>query len=140
MTANGKIDRAQLARALNNESDGTAPNRRAQMVTDGVEKIIVDLVVEETSQSLIDVDTNFFELGVGSLGLVRILSRLEQELGEKISPVTAFSNPTVRLLARAISNEAIDVRRAKAPSATANTRRSIRARRAAKLGHPGGDR
>tara|TARA_R110001606_G_scaffold26447_4_gene85368 strand:+ start:10835 stop:14323 length:3489 start_codon:yes stop_codon:yes gene_type:complete len=135
ITANGKIDRTQLARVL--EQECGADTGRLKVAAAGLERTIVELIVDETSQAHIDVDTNFFELGISSLELVRILSRLQMHLGEEISPVMAFSSPTVRLLAGAISNETVDVQEKPGQSARSDARKNIRARRRAKLDRRG---
>ncbi|MEH1015031.1 MupA/Atu3671 family FMN-dependent luciferase-like monooxygenase [Micromonospora sp. CPCC 206060] len=50
----------------------------------------------------------FYELGVGSIGIVRLRARLEQDLGRRIDQPVLFAYPTVDALARHLTETAAE--------------------------------
>ena len=71
------------------------------------------LVVAEVKTGLLmpgdeelPVDESFFELGLTSLGLQDVGSRLEAALGRRIASTDLFNNPTVERLVEHLSEEA----------------------------------
>ena len=131
LTANGKVDRGRITAML-------AEMRNSCLTVDvpargGLEKIIIGLICKETSLSAVNPETNFFELGMSSLELVHVLARLEERVGHSVDPVLAFSNPTVRQLANALS-EPNDVRQSQLEiQEIMDARRKVRAQRKAKF-------
>ncbi|MGC4814796.1 amino acid adenylation domain-containing protein [Micromonospora sp. DT228] len=113
-TSGGKIQRAALRRRfLAGEfptpchDDGARPTLDGAIApADGrpaargraeVQALVADILADLTGR-LVDPAVPFYELGVGSVEMVRLRSRLEQALGRRISAPTLFAHPTVHAL------------------------------------------
>ncbi|MGW1167806.1 amino acid adenylation domain-containing protein [Streptomyces sp. NPDC002550] len=95
LTANGKVDRAALAR---HEEEPDTEDENARPATEE-EQALLSLwkaFFETSSLSVLD---NFFELGGDSLRAVRLMAVVRKELEVSLPVSTLFSAPTVRSLA-----------------------------------------
>jgi natural product biosynthesis luciferase-like monooxygenase protein len=99
LTANGKIDRNNLPPPFSETS------QRADAITPctELEKIIAAVWQDVLPQAHVGLDDNFFDLGGHSLLLVRVHSRLKEQLGREIPLIQSFRHPTVRLFAASLS-------------------------------------
>ena len=101
MTANGKVDRAQLRRqALNFRS---APK---QSTTPGnpVEASLVRIWSEVLGVAQVAPEDNFFALGGHSLLATRLVTRIKRDLGLALPLRVLFERPTVKSLAQWVDN------------------------------------
>ena len=94
LTANGKVDRAALR-------DLEIAQGKAESVTPDtpIERCLSELWSEALGQESAGVTSNFFGEGGDSIGATRILNRIEQRLGLRLSIGAFFKAPTVRGLA-----------------------------------------
>ncbi|MDK0524710.1 non-ribosomal peptide synthetase [Streptomyces sp. ML-6] len=95
LTANGKVDRASLAR---HEEEPDTEDENARPAT-AEERTLLSLwkgFFETSSLSVLD---NFFELGGDSLQAVRLMAKVREELDVSLPVSALFSAPTVRSLA-----------------------------------------
>jgi len=95
LTANGKIDRGALERAVT----ARPAAREAVPPRDDLEREILELwgeVLEERPASVAD---SFFELGGNSLVAVRLMARIQQRLGVDLPLAALFEGRTVADLA-----------------------------------------
>lgn len=60
-----------------------------------------------TEQDELSLDENYFELGLNSLSVVDIKSRLEELLGREIEMAPLFSQPTLRQLLDYLADEVL---------------------------------
>ncbi|GIH03445.1 hypothetical protein Rhe02_15120 [Rhizocola hellebori] len=99
LTAQGKVDRSALA-TLSEATPAAAPAMPPpdELVSKLAATWAVVLGVES-----VDLDDNFFNLGGTSLVAIRLLLRLEAEIGRKVSLGRLYEAPTLRELALAIS-------------------------------------
>jgi len=94
LTPNGKVDR----NALPAPETGISKKEIITPQTDS--EIAVSKVIREVLKiEHIDIDMDFSELGVNSLQLLQIQSRLETIFDREINMPAIFNNPSVRLLA-----------------------------------------
>ncbi|WP_323369024.1 amino acid adenylation domain-containing protein [Streptomyces alkaliterrae] len=96
LTGNGKVDRAALARARDEESETeeSAPPANAD------EELLLSVWRTFFDVPGLSVLDNFFELGGDSLRAVRLMSVLRRETGVELPVATLFAAPTIRGLAR----------------------------------------
>nr|WP_272922030.1 phosphopantetheine-binding protein [Streptomyces sp. SID4936] len=95
LTANGKVDRASLAR---HGEEPDAEDENARPATEE-EQALLSLwkgFFETPSLSVLD---NFFELGGDSLRAVRLMAVVKKELDVSLPVSALFSAPTIRSLA-----------------------------------------
>ncbi|WP_387492861.1 amino acid adenylation domain-containing protein [Photorhabdus sp. RM96S] len=90
LKANGKVDK----HALSTSAAMRVDNTYVEAVTE-LEKAVVRVWKEVLGLELVSVDANFFAIGGHSLAAMRIIDRLDRDLGLKISPIQLFDNPTV---------------------------------------------
>jgi acyl carrier protein len=101
LSFNGKVDRQALSkRPL------PAPTHAADLAAEGsaLESAISELWRNVLQRDAVGLDDNFFDLGGDSLLLVSVHSRLQKRLNREISLTDLFEYPTVRGLARHLSN------------------------------------
>jgi len=96
----GEIDRGKL-QVMNQKP--TQPDGRGREHT-GVELKIARLWREELNLSKVDMAESFFELGGDSLIAVRLVNRLRDEFGVRLSVRTLFEMPTIPQLALALGD------------------------------------
>ena len=97
---NGKIDRARLRGWT---IDAEAQARGDTLVPSAREQGLLSLWEGLLGRSGIGLDDNFFELGGHSLLVVEMTLAIERDLEVALSAADVFDNPTVRELARRIS-------------------------------------
>jgi aspartate racemase len=104
LTPNGKVDRRRLPEAIGDEeSGGVEQQKRA---SNEVEEKLVKIWEGVLGKRAIRVEENFFELGGHSLLAVRLMHRIEREMGKRL-PITALLEaPTVERMAEVIGREA----------------------------------
>ncbi|MFF2148216.1 amino acid adenylation domain-containing protein [Kitasatospora sp. NPDC058190] len=126
LSANGKVDRAALAR-LGSPAVTVAPPARqtasapvpaplaapvaaprpvAQPSALGAVERLTALWREVMDGAEVDVDTNFFEAGANSIHLVRVQRRIAEDFGRELSVVEMFDRPTIRHLAELLDRPA----------------------------------
>lgn len=93
-TTSGKIDRQVLARIAREVSVRSETSRNEQLTGD-VEHVMGIIWEEVLNVEKIKQEENFFEIGGHSLLAVRVVSRLNEMLGVKISLPTFFEYPTI---------------------------------------------
>ncbi|MFE4263620.1 non-ribosomal peptide synthetase [Streptomyces sp. NPDC056883] len=105
LTGNGKADRAALRDGVN----GT----RLELGVDfrpadtDVEGRLSAIWADVLKTRAVGVDDNYFDLGGTSISIKHAHQRIQQELGIRLSLVSMFEYPTVRLLADAIANSEV---------------------------------
>ncbi len=92
ITPNGKIDR----RALPPPIEEAAEARGFAAPESAVEERIAAVWREVLGVEKVGVNDNFFDVGGHSLLLVRLHSRLQEELGREISLMELFNHPNIR--------------------------------------------
>lgn len=91
LTRNGKVDRRRLAE-IRPGSPADRPARDLRHLSD-LERVLHEIVADVLSVDTVDVDRNFFDLGINSLTLLTINARLRKALGRDV-PVTSFFEHT----------------------------------------------
>ena len=96
-TLNGKIDRNALLKFKTNKKvEFTAPRTET-------EKLVAAIWKESLNIENIDVFSNFFEMGGHSLTAVKVMSKLEEEIGERIPLSALFEYSTVEKFAQLLN-------------------------------------
>ncbi len=101
LTPNGKIDR----NALPPLTETAAPAKFVPSDS-ALEKRLVDIWESVLNKRGIGVTDNFFDLGGHSLLVAKLLLRIEQQLGQRLSLANVFQAPTIRQLATILSEGA----------------------------------
>jgi len=104
LTANGKIDRKRLPTPelkLAPTTKNYVPPRNSQ------ELQLVKMWEDILGVKSVGVCSNFFELGGHSLLAVRLMNRIEQELGQSLPLSTLFQSSTVEQLAGILTKEQV---------------------------------
>jgi acyl-CoA synthetase (AMP-forming)/AMP-acid ligase II/thioesterase domain-containing protein/acyl carrier protein len=101
----GKVQRAKLAEELGLAKVGTSQDQSPDQEQSGPTEFTVAL--SALWQEILDVPSvglrdNFFELGGDSLGVARVLARVEDAFGVSIPPAVFYREPTVAGLAAAL--------------------------------------
>lgn len=102
LTPNGKIDRNALP-----APDYAVSSTRAAYLAprDSLELKLTQIWEQILGVGKVGVKDNFFDLGGHSLLAVRLLAKIEQDLGRSIPLVTLFQEPTVEHLAKNLREE-----------------------------------
>jgi amino acid adenylation domain-containing protein len=98
LTANGKIDRRQLAASARDARAAGTPSPPA----DALELAIARIWEELLNVRPIGVTDSFFQLGGHSLLAIRLLARIRQDVDPSVALTTLLQGPTVRELAAAV--------------------------------------
>jgi amino acid adenylation domain-containing protein len=100
LTPNGKIDRQALPTGpeLVSTAKFVPPNG-------ALESKLVEIWESVLGQRGIGVTDNFFDLGGHSLLVAKLLLRIEQQLGKRLSLANAFQAPTIRRMAAMLEDE-----------------------------------
>ncbi|WP_353476533.1 condensation domain-containing protein (plasmid) [Salipiger sp. H15] len=105
--AEGRFVRAQLPLAAAVMAAARSGGAPASAAPDGdvgaIEARLMPIWSELLGLDKIPPNSSFFDLGGHSLLTVRMLARIEQEFGKKLSLATAYHSPTLRALARHLS-------------------------------------
>lgn len=105
LTPNGKIDRKALPAPLATETQATGSGSPQTEI----EKKIASIWEEVLSIKGINVHDSFFTIGGHSLKAVRVVARMQQELGTGLKLRDFFADPTVAGLARLSRNMAVEL-------------------------------
>ncbi len=100
LTPNGKVDRKRLPApegAVRERSIANLPPRNS------IEQAIADIWSEVLRVDTVSVEDNFFDLGGHSLLLIRVHSRLRQQLDPELAVGDLFRYPTIEALAKVIA-------------------------------------
>jgi amino acid adenylation domain-containing protein len=109
LTANGKVDRGALAAPpagtmptergpTNGQNGWTAGKRGSPHTSTSFERDLIQVVQDLTGRRLVGIDDNFFDLGVSSLGIVRLQRRLKELIGREVGIAELFECHSIRLL------------------------------------------
>ncbi|HEX6344840.1 non-ribosomal peptide synthetase/type I polyketide synthase [Umezawaea sp.] len=98
VTANGKLDEAELPPPGTGEARESAPTTPA-------ERVLHELWCAELDRREIGLDESFFELGGHSLTVVRLLNRVRDRVGAECSMTEFFRDPTIRGMAARLDVE-----------------------------------
>ncbi|WP_114089624.1 non-ribosomal peptide synthetase [Thalassospira profundimaris] len=111
ITANGKVDRRALLETARNQSDIMPLATGEQTDTppaNEAEKQITEIFTEVFATSIHNRFASFAQLGGHSLMAIRIVNRIADRTGIRISMADFFADPTVAGLARHIDETATD--------------------------------
>jgi len=103
LTASGKVDRKALPTPEKQASGGNGQYVAPQSA---VELTIADVWQRLFGTDRVSIEENFFDLGGHSLLMIQLHSRLKKALNKEFSIVALFEHPTIRSLARHLSNGA----------------------------------
>jgi acyl carrier protein len=96
LTANGKLDRRQLAAWLDQQASEPAGRVRSTPPHSDIEKRLAALWCEVLGLQQIGIDDNFFELGGDSIRGAILVNKIQQQLHCVVYVVALFEAPTVR--------------------------------------------
>ncbi|WP_440068650.1 non-ribosomal peptide synthetase [Streptosporangium sp. OZ121] len=97
LNKSGKVDRQRLETyRLPSPAAGRAAARRPSSET---ERLLLDVVTDVLPGVDVDVDGNFFDIGLNSLNLVTISNRLRKSLGREVPLPLFFEHTSVSALA-----------------------------------------
>jgi acyl carrier protein len=122
LTPSGKIDRKQLEWREEERGGVTGPRS-------GMERKIAGVWASVLGVERVGVDENFFDIGGHSLLMVEVHSRMEEEVGAKVSMIELFQYPTIEALAKHLSKEQEEAPAFQQGQERAETRRELRKRR-----------
>jgi len=102
VTVNGKLDRALLAASLpppeaNDDATGDPPR-------DGTERLVADIFAEVFGRPVESREASFLDLGGHSLLAIKVVNRIAQATGVRLSMRDFFVAPTVAALAALVEN------------------------------------
>lgn len=109
LTTNGKVDRGALAQLPHtSRAPEPGPTRRNGFARGKpgsphslthFERALIPIVQELAGQTSVGIDDNFFDLGITSLGMVRLQRLLREATGREVEIADLFDNPSIRFLA-----------------------------------------
>jgi amino acid adenylation domain-containing protein len=102
VNANGKVSGSVLPMPT---ATNTLRNEEITAPRTPTEERLVEIVAAILEVDEVGIDDNFFHLGGHSLLAARLIARIEQVFGKKISLSTMFAGPTVEQLARALQQQ-----------------------------------
>ena len=103
LTPNGKVDRKTLLSSSALQSEQRMDHYVAPQTE--LEKALVGIWGEILEQDRIGIQDNFFDLGGHSLKGMRIVARVQQELGQTIALLDLFQQQTIEALAKRIAEQ-----------------------------------
>jgi yersiniabactin nonribosomal peptide synthetase len=127
LTSNGKVDRKLLQ---NMKSDMNEVNSDAILLKTETEKCVASIIKDVAHIDTVGIQENFFDLGVDSLQLVNIQSRIAKDLNKHIDIIDFFKFPTVFSLSAHISEGDTQNRETLQEKSRSEMRRSLRKHRA----------
>jgi thioesterase domain-containing protein len=101
LTANGKVDRRALPEAQWKRGEG----RHYKGPRTITEEVLAGIWGELLCIEQIGIDDNFFEIGGHSLLAVRLMSRVQQQMGRSLPLASLFQGPTIEYQARLLRQE-----------------------------------
>lgn len=102
LTANGKIDRSQVAKILTARSEEAESQELHNQDLSWVEEIVAGIWKELLSVGTVRPDDNFFELGGHSLVGTQLIARIRESFRTEIAVRTLFEMPVLRDFAREV--------------------------------------
>ncbi|MDT0492864.1 non-ribosomal peptide synthetase [Streptomyces griseus] len=103
-TISGKIDRA----ALRPPAPAAAPDEHAVGPRNATEQAVADIWSSVLPAPAVDVRRTFQQSGGGSLAVISVLSRIEEEFGVSLPLLTFLRNPTIEALAGVVEEALLD--------------------------------
>ncbi|NUT32520.1 MAG: AMP-binding protein, partial [Hamadaea sp.] len=101
-TGSGKIQRARLRDRYQarppDPAPAAVPHERAVAAYPDVHRVVLEAVAA-LAGGPVDPQRAFYELGLGSVQMVQLRARLEEELGRPVPQPALFAHPTVQALA-----------------------------------------
>lgn len=126
ITANGKIDRKLLpapkAMAQEKPDQSVAPENQ-------IERDVLEIVGNVTGIEAMGVNSNFFDLGINSLQLVKVRSLIRGQMGKEVKVVDLFRYSTIRSLANFLDGTETENRAMDQADHIAMARKAKRGRR-----------
>ncbi len=101
LTPGGKVDRRALPTT---EMAGSLKDKASSTPRSALERQLVQIWEEVLGVKPVGIRDNFFDLGGHSLLDIRLLARIENELGINLPLIMILKSPTVELLAEAIQS------------------------------------
>lgn len=95
----GKVDRHALPQPYRKRNSIVLETEKPK---DEIECCLAAIWQEMFGGIEIGIDDNFFDMGGSSLLILRLISKIQRELNEKITPATLLRGPTIRELAQRI--------------------------------------
>ncbi len=97
LTANGKVDRKALPEVGMSQ---TKPEAVYHPPTTEMEHTLAKIIQEILQIERVGIDHKFLEMGIDSLRMVQIQTKLKAALAKNVPIVEMFNNPTIKLLAK----------------------------------------
>ena len=98
MSKNGKIDRKQLE-----ERDIFVDNQKNEKAESSkLQQELLEIFQEILFEAEIGLEDDFYEMGGDSVSAMRIIAKIWEKFGIKISPSDVFENKSIRKLAKYI--------------------------------------
>lgn len=95
ISKNGKIDRKQLE-----ESSMSADKKMSEKAeTTRLQQELLEIFEEILFEAEIGLEDDFYEMGGDSVSAMRIIAKIMEKFGVKMSPSDIFENPSIRKLA-----------------------------------------
>lgn len=94
VTANGKIDRKNIPDIK--QYKYLSSKKKSSPLKNKFEEILLDLIQSFLQRDDIDLEGNFFDLGLHSMLLVNLAQALNRILNQPVSVVDLFEHPTIR--------------------------------------------
>lgn len=99
ITFNGKIDKKTL---IDTQQKNIVTNSQPKKTASSIELQIANIIKQTLGVHTIDLENNFFEMGLHSFMLINLCDLLNKNLTLELSPVDIFSYPTIQSLAQYI--------------------------------------
>ncbi|MET4735318.1 amino acid adenylation domain-containing protein [Thalassospira sp. MBR-102] len=110
ITANGKVDRKTLLETVRTQSSALALDGGTDTPpATPAEELVADIFTEVFASPIRNRHASFTQLGGHSLMAIRIVNRIADRTGKRISMADFFADPTVAGLARHIENATLDI-------------------------------
>jgi amino acid adenylation domain-containing protein len=110
ITANGKVDRKALLETVRTQSSALALDGGTDTPpANPAEELVCDIFTEVFATPIRNRHASFTQLGGHSLMAIRIVNRIADRTGKRISMADFFADPTVAGLARHIENATLDI-------------------------------
>jgi len=104
VTANGKVDRNALLSQVNLQLPAGAQASNVDSSLSPDEQVIADIFSDVFQLPVYDRNTGFAALGGHSLMAIRIVNRIADRIGKRISMADFFASPTIAALARHVNS------------------------------------